>query len=54
MLADAFLVRMTLVPAVMALLGQRAWGLPRRLEKVVPDVDIEGERLMYWLRTACR
>ena len=40
-LADAFVVRMTLVPAVMALLGRRAWTLPR----IVPDVDIEGERL---------
>jgi RND superfamily putative drug exporter len=44
-LADAFVVRMTLVPAVMTLLGDRAWRLPRRLERVVPDVDIEGERL---------
>jgi putative drug exporter of the RND superfamily len=33
------------VPAVMALLGRRAWTLPRRLERIVPDVDIEGERL---------
>jgi putative drug exporter of the RND superfamily len=45
-LADAFLVRLTLVPAVMALLGRSAWKLPRRLERVVPDVDIEGERLL--------
>jgi RND superfamily putative drug exporter len=44
-IADAFIVRMTLVPAVMALLGHRAWKLPRRLERVVPDVDIEGEKL---------
>lgn len=52
-LADAFIVRLTLVPAVMALLGRRAWSLPRRLERVVPDVDIEGEQLMHGLRTAC-
>jgi putative drug exporter of the RND superfamily len=45
-LADAFVVRMTLVPAVMALLGRRAWQLPSRLERVVPDIDIEGEQLM--------
>ena len=51
-LADAFIVRLTLVPAVMALLGRRAWSLPRRLERVVPDVDIEGEQLMHGLRTA--
>ena len=33
-LADAFVVRMTLVPAVMALLGRSAWKLPRRLERL--------------------
>jgi uncharacterized membrane protein YdfJ with MMPL/SSD domain len=44
-LADAFIVRMTLVPAVMALLGRSAWKLPRRLERLVPEVDIEGEGL---------
>ena len=44
-LADAFVVRLTLVPAVMTLLGHRAWKLPRGLEKVVPEVDIEGDRL---------
>jgi RND superfamily putative drug exporter len=49
-LADAFIVRMTLVPAVMALLGRRAWALPRRLERVVPDVDIEGEQLTKGLQ----
>ncbi|MFT4229963.1 MAG: MMPL family transporter [Microbacterium sp.] len=40
---DAFLVRMTLVPAVMALLGERAWWMPRRLERALPHFDIEGE-----------
>ena len=44
-IADAFIVRMTLVPAVMALLGDRAWKLPRRLDRVVPEVDIEGANL---------
>jgi RND superfamily putative drug exporter len=44
-LADAFVVRMTLVPAVMALLGRRAWGLPRGLGRLLPNVDIEGESL---------
>ncbi|MET9384268.1 MMPL family transporter [Streptomyces sp. NPDC002928] len=44
-LVDAFVVRMTLVPAVMALLGHRAWGLPRRLDGIIPDVDIEGAKL---------
>jgi len=44
-LADAFIVRLTLVPAVMALLGRRAWWLPRGLGRIVPDLDIEGEKL---------
>jgi RND superfamily putative drug exporter len=44
-LADAFVVRMTLVPAVMALLGRRAWALPRGMGRMLPNLDIEGERL---------
>jgi uncharacterized membrane protein YdfJ with MMPL/SSD domain len=44
-LVDAFVVRLTLVPAVMTLLGKRAWALPRRVDRFLPDVDIEGERL---------
>lgn len=42
---DAFLVRMTLVPAVMTLLGNRAWWLPAWLERILPAVDIEGDAL---------
>jgi RND superfamily putative drug exporter len=42
---DAFVVRMTIVPAVMSLLGRGAWWLPRWLDKVLPNVDIEGEGL---------
>ncbi|WP_122262823.1 MMPL family transporter [Ornithinimicrobium cerasi] len=44
-LVDAFLVRMTLTPAVMSLLGERAWWIPRWLDRVLPDVDVEGARL---------
>ncbi|WP_322411423.1 MMPL family transporter [Microbacterium invictum] len=40
---DAFLVRMTLVPAVMTLLGERAWWFPRFLDRMLPHFDIEGE-----------
>jgi RND superfamily putative drug exporter len=40
---DAFLVRMTLVPAVMALLGAKAWWMPRWLNRALPHFDIEGE-----------
>ena len=42
---DAFLVRMTLVPAVMTLLGERAWWLPRWLDRLLPTFDVEGEVL---------
>jgi putative drug exporter of the RND superfamily len=48
-LADAFLVRMTLVPAVMTLLGKAAWYLPRWLGRALPNVDIEGEKLLEHL-----
>ena len=44
-LVDALLVRMTLVPAVMALLGEHAWWLPRWLDRLLPDLDVEGDRL---------
>ncbi|MER6128197.1 MMPL family transporter [Streptomyces sp. NPDC001795] len=42
---DAFVVRMALVPAVLALLGRKAWWLPKWLERVLPNVDVEGEGL---------
>ncbi|MBD7917960.1 MMPL family transporter [Cellulomonas sp. Sa3CUA2] len=42
---DAFVVRMTLVPAVMQILGDRAWWMPRRLDRVLPSFDVEGEAL---------
>lgn len=40
--ADAFLVRMVLVPAALALLGNSAWWLPRFLQKIIPPIDTEG------------
>ena len=42
---DAFVVRMAFVPAVLALLGKRAWWLPRWLDRLLPRVDVEGEAL---------
>jgi hypothetical protein len=42
-LVDAFLVRMTLVPAVLALVGERAWRLPRSLGRLLPDLYMEPE-----------
>ncbi|NUR71976.1 MAG: MMPL family transporter [Hamadaea sp.] len=44
-LVDAFVVRMTIIPALMSLLGKAAWWLPRWLDKVLPNVDVEGEKL---------
>ncbi|WP_138443677.1 MMPL family transporter [Sinomonas susongensis] len=44
-LLDAFVVRMTLVPAVMRLIGRGAWWLPRWLSRLLPDLDIEGAQL---------
>ncbi|WP_308799438.1 MMPL family transporter [Agromyces silvae] len=49
---DAFLVRMTLVPAAMALAGRGAWWLPTWLARALPDVDIEGEGLRTHLDQA--
>jgi RND superfamily putative drug exporter len=51
-LVDAFVVRMTLTPAVMLLLGKGAWYLPRWVDKVLPNVDIEGEKLLASLNAA--
>ncbi|QHC29921.1 MMPL family transporter [Streptomyces sp. HF10] len=42
---DAFVVRMAIVPAVLALLGKRAWWLPKWLDRILPNVDVEGEGL---------
>jgi RND superfamily putative drug exporter len=44
-LIDAFIVRMTLVPAVLTLIGDRAWAFPSWLDRITPKVDIEGENL---------
>ncbi|MFD0154248.1 MMPL family transporter [Streptomyces sp. NPDC127132] len=44
-LFDAFVVRMAIVPAVLALLGHKAWWLPKWLDRVLPNVDVEGESL---------
>lgn len=44
-LFDAFVVRMTFVPAVMTLLGKSAWYMPKWLDKILPKFDIEGEAL---------
>jgi membrane protein YdfJ len=48
-LVDAFVVRMTLVPAVMTLLGRSAWYIPKWFDRILPNVDIEGQSLLKHL-----
>ena len=42
---DAFVVRLTLVPAAMAVIGSQIWYHPRWFARHIPDADIEGHRL---------
>lgn len=42
---DAFIVRMMLIPATMFLLDEKAWWIPKWLDKLLPNMDIEGEAL---------
>ncbi|SOD89747.1 efflux RND transporter permease subunit [Streptomyces sp. Ag109_G2-15] len=44
-LFDAFVVRMAIVPAILSLLGHKAWYLPRWLARLLPNIDVEGEKL---------
>jgi RND superfamily putative drug exporter len=44
-LFDAFIVRLVLIPALMYLLGEKAWYLPAWLDRILPNVDVEGEKL---------
>jgi RND superfamily putative drug exporter len=48
---DATVVRMMLVPAVMALLDRKAWYLPTWLDRLLPDLDVEGEHLIERLNS---
>ncbi|GAB3795462.1 hypothetical protein GCM10028798_04230 [Humibacter antri] len=49
---DAFIVRMTLIPAVLMLFGRHAWWMPRSLERVLPHFDAEGEGIARELELA--
>src|SRR5690606_2698395 len=49
---DAFLVRMVLMPAILAVLGDRAWRIPAWLDRVIPNVDVEGAALSRELEYA--
>ncbi len=44
-LIDAFAVRMVLIPALLYLMGEKAWWLPRWLDRLLPVIDVEGESL---------
>jgi RND superfamily putative drug exporter len=44
-LFDAFVVRLLLMPALMHLLGRAAWWMPKWLDRILPDVDVEGASL---------
>jgi len=44
-LFDAFFVRMALVPATMFILGTTTWWMPKWLDRILPNLDIEGEEL---------
>jgi membrane protein YdfJ len=44
-LFDAFVIRMTLIPALMILLKKASWYLPKWLDRIIPNVDVEGESL---------
>ncbi len=44
-LVDAFIVRLLIIPAAMSILGKSAWWIPKWLDKILPDVDVEGAKL---------
>ncbi|MEU6860088.1 MMPL family transporter [Glycomyces sp. NPDC046736] len=46
---DAFVVRMAIIPAVMSLVGRGAWWIPKWLDRILPNVDVEGEKLQQRL-----
>lgn len=45
-LFDAFVVRMLIVPGAMTLMGRSAWYLPKWLDRILPNIDVEGESVM--------
>jgi len=51
-LIDATIVRMIVVPAALAVLGAGAWRLSPRLDRILPDLDIEGHRLAALARAS--
>jgi RND superfamily putative drug exporter len=45
--ADAFVVRLVLMPALLSLFGESAWWLPRWLDRILPTIDTEGHALEH-------
>jgi RND superfamily putative drug exporter len=48
-LLDAFVIRMMVLPSLLAMMGKAAWWLPKWLDRIVPNVDVEGEKLRAML-----
>ncbi|MFQ6394760.1 MMPL family transporter [Nocardia sp. KC 131] len=44
-LFDAFIVRMVLIPSLLVLMGKWAWWIPKWLDRILPDIDVEGTKL---------
>ncbi|UGT40309.1 MMPL family transporter [Nocardia yamanashiensis] len=44
-LFDAFIVRMVLIPSLLVLMGKWAWWMPKWLDRILPDIDVEGSKL---------
>ena len=40
---DAFVIRTTLVPAIMEIFGKTAWWIPKWLDKILPRLHVEGD-----------
>ncbi|MGW4371429.1 MMPL family transporter [Nocardia takedensis] len=44
-LFDAFIVRMVLIPALLVIMGKWSWWIPAWLDRILPDIDVEGAKL---------
>ncbi|MEV6063647.1 MMPL family transporter [Nocardia asteroides] len=42
---DAFIVRMVVVPALLVIMGKWSWWIPKWLDRILPDIDVEGSKL---------
>ncbi|MGY1981965.1 MMPL family transporter [Nocardia gipuzkoensis] len=44
-LLDAFVVRMVLIPSLLVIMGKWSWWMPKWLDRILPDIDVEGTKL---------